>query len=435
MRKNLVFSLLVVATVAACGGDDADPPQQGAGASGSAGAAGVAGVSGAAGISGSGGQAHAGAAGQAGAGGTAGQAGAAGSGDAGSAGDAGSSGTGGIAGQGGGGGGGGGGAGASGQAGAGGDACGALPALADDLPEDLSETGLYTGDLDGTAPTLSPLVKPYAPRFPLWSDAAEKDRFIYLPPCTTIDTSDPDHWVFPKDTRFWKVFRVDGKRVETRLIVVGEEGQVTYATYQNTPGADATLGGLPAKGARVREGVTGANGTEHDIPSEIVCSTCHSPLREKVLGFGAVQLDHAAAGQSLEVLTAAGRLTKPIPSFSLPGDDTTVKALGYLHSNCGNCHHDKQIFPPSFDLRLSVNDTKVDDTGVYQTAIGKELSNFKKDGVTLRIAPGDANTSAVTVRMGVRGTAEQMPQVGTKVVDDAGLAAVKAWIDALPAAK
>jgi hypothetical protein len=436
MNKFLVLSLLATTCLAACGSDDA-PPQPAAGSSGAsgrggaagtggvAGASGGAGTSGAAGLGGSaglGGQGgEAGAAGIAGAAGAAaGASGAASGGSAGAAGGAGAAGDGGAAGQ-------------AGQGGA--EACVGLVKLPDELPEELAETGLYAGDLEGEDPPLSPFVKPYTPRFPLWSDGAEKDRFIYLPPCTTIDTTDPDHWVFPKDTRFWKVFRIDGNRVETRLIVVGDEGQVTYATYQNTPGPGALAKGLPAQGKRVRDGVEGASGTDHDIPSEIVCSTCHSSLREKVLGFGAVQLDHENAGQSLAALTTAGRLTMPIPAFTIPGDETTVKALGYLHSNCGNCHHDKQLFPGSFDLRLSVTDQTVDDTGTYQTAIGKGLSNFKKDGITLRIAPGDAATSAVTVRMAVRGTAEQMPQVGTKAVDDAGLAAVTAWIDALPPAK
>src|SRR5687768_3582906 len=44
----------------------------------------------------------------------------------------------------------------------------------------------------------------FTPRYPLWSDGMSKRRWLYLPPGTSIDKSDPDAWEFPRGTRAWK---------------------------------------------------------------------------------------------------------------------------------------------------------------------------------------------------------------------------------------
>ena len=54
----------------------------------------------------------------------------------------------------------------------------------------LSETGLFA---DIATKTIACDVLPFEPEFKLWSDAAEKKRWVRLPPGTSIDTTDPDH--------------------------------------------------------------------------------------------------------------------------------------------------------------------------------------------------------------------------------------------------
>jgi hypothetical protein len=49
------------------------------------------------------------------------------------------------------------------------------------------------------------------------------------------------------------------------------------------------------------------------------------------------------------------------------------------------------------------------------------------------VEPGQPERSVLFLRMGQRGLGSlQMPPVGTEFVDDAGLAAVRAWIATLP---
>src|SRR5690606_34275934 len=87
--------------------------------------------------------------------------------------------------------------------------------LPEGLPKRLSETGLYRDIRKGE---LAEGVRFYVPRFELWTDGAEKRRWIALPPGTRIDTSDMEDWQFPVGTKLWKEFVRDGVRVETRLL-------------------------------------------------------------------------------------------------------------------------------------------------------------------------------------------------------------------------
>ena len=87
-----------------------------------------------------------------------------------------------------------------------------------ELPARLSETGLY----DGERPiALARGVRAYVPAHELWSDGAQKLRWIRLPAGTRIDSADMDSWDFPVGTRLWKEFSRDGRPIETRLLAWG----------------------------------------------------------------------------------------------------------------------------------------------------------------------------------------------------------------------
>ena len=67
----------------------------------------------------------------------------------------------------------------------------------------LSDTGFY---IDAVNLEVAPGFRRYEPRFPLWSDGAEKRRFLYLPRASKINNSDMDNWVFPVGTILVKEF-------------------------------------------------------------------------------------------------------------------------------------------------------------------------------------------------------------------------------------
>src|SRR5688572_7892642 len=83
-------------------------------------------------------------------------------------------------------------------------------------PSRLSETGLYNPT--GATGAIDSRNVPFVPQYPLWTDGAEKLRWVQLPADATIDVSDIDAWRFPVGARFWKQFSWNGRKVETRMI-------------------------------------------------------------------------------------------------------------------------------------------------------------------------------------------------------------------------
>src|SRR3954469_20545122 len=201
-------------------------------------------------------------------------------------------------------------------------------------PSTLDCTGLYS---DIIAKQLNPGVEAYTPAVPLWSDGADKDRWIRLPPGTTIDTSKPNEWVFPVGTKLWKQFVKDGRRVETRLWQKVRDGFWVHAVYAwNDDQTAATV----SPGGDVPFG----SGTYH-IPTGDECEKCHRGRTEHILGFGQVELGlPGASGLTLERLIADGRLSPPPASSArATGTDGTgpgAPAMGWLPANCGiTCHN------------------------------------------------------------------------------------------------
>jgi hypothetical protein len=305
----------------------------------------------------------------------------------------------------------------------------------------LSATGLFTGvNTDGTL-RLATGVMPFEPKYALWSDAAQKTRWVFLPAGKKIDTSDPDHWSFPVGTKFWKEFAINGKRVETRLIERFGPGpdDYVYAAYWWKPNDAGTA--ADAELADPYVGVPSANGTTHDIPKQEHCGTCHDPLKEHILGFGALELNHTRPGVTVTSLAQGAWLSQPLPTnLEFPGSDAKTRdALGYLHANCGNCHNTTpgvyMIPEPRMDLRALIGQT-LDQTGAYKTALNTFVTKYDHRStppiITYRIAGGDTSRSCVSFRMAELGAMDRMPPIATKVVDTQGIATVNAWIATLP---
>lgn len=311
--------------------------------------------------------------------------------------------------------------------------------LADDPPTDmariagpmrLSETGLYS---DITTHTVVADAIPYTPRFELWSDGADKARWLLLPPGAKIDTADMDNWRFPVGTRVWKEFKKDGKRLETRLlqkVLDSPTGWYEIAYAWNEPETEAFAAPV---------GLDDPRGASHWIPTQDECDRCHSGVVDVIIGVSAVQLSAPAnsppdGGSPLARLAKAGRLSNPpAGDFEPPGAAGTKDALGYLHGNCGYCHTDEGPLASKVQLRarLRVGDARPEDTGVYNTSFNVKAKHTLPNGVRAIITPGKPDQSQLWLRMGMRDL-WAMPPVCTRVPDAAGLAVIRAWIASLP---
>jgi hypothetical protein len=290
----------------------------------------------------------------------------------------------------------------------------------------LSQTGLYTNVATGE---LAPGVEAYQPQFALWSDSATKERWIKLPPGSKIDTSDMNYWVYPIDTKLFKEFTRDGVRVETRMIWKHGAGDWFMMAYKWNDQQDEAVA--------VPNGEMNASGTLHDIPAQEGCTTCHGTMKDRVLGFTAIQLSHGLPGINLMQASSMGWFTNPpAANFVVPGDAVDRAALGYLHANCGLCHNDKsKVFLITVDVNTWLDTSKlgtVAETPIYTTLVNKPTTG-SISRVSMRIAPGNPADSAVHELMSLRGDVmRQMPPTGTELVDTDGVAAVDAWINKPP---
>jgi hypothetical protein len=310
----------------------------------------------------------------------------------------------------------------------------ALPLLRE-APATLAETQLY---LSGSAEPsdFAPHARPFQPAYELWSDGAQKQRFVYLPACSQVDTHDMDYWRFPVGTRFWKEFRRDGQLLETRFIHrygPGEDDWL-YAAYVWDPAAPT-----PAHARRAPDGARDVNGTTHDVPSERDCRTCHVNLPEPPLSFGAIQLSHSLPGETLRGLAEGGWLSHaPAHDFTPPGDATARAALGYLHANCGHCHNSSirtlgNSYPndPAPRLRLSVHDGSVEQTTTYKSMVWVGTFNPRYEAYN-RVEPCNPELSSLLLRMEVR-SSDQMPPLATEVVHEEGVRLVSSFLRTLHA--
>jgi uncharacterized repeat protein (TIGR03806 family) len=333
-----------------------------------------------------------------------------------------------------------------------------------DFPRKLSETGLFSSTRGHTP---APGVIPYSVNSPLWSDGAEKDRFIALPGLSKIEFESVTYpqpapgstpgWRFPDGTVLVKTFSLDmeqgnpasRRRLETRILhherAAGDDNeygaQVWYGyTYLwNADQTDAEL--IDARGLdrnyTIRERAPG--GTRRQtwhFPSRAECALCHTMAAKYVLGVTTLQInrDHDYSGvvaNQLSTFEHLGMFTKPLPAqpeklgrlddYRDPSLPTDARARAYLHANCSHCHRKWGGGNADFQLLATL---PIDQTGTLNVrpahgAFGLDDPRY--------IVPGHPERSVLLHRMTLNGLG-RMPHVASKAVDQEGVSLVTEWI-------
>ncbi|RYD62306.1 MAG: hypothetical protein EOP58_13375, partial [Sphingomonadales bacterium] len=217
--------------------------------------------------------------------------------------------------------------------------------VANGYPAHLSDYGFFT-DLAKRTPNAR--VSGYDLETPLFSDYAEKQRFLYLPAGAKA-AYDPDKaFDLPVGAALIKTFgyQQNGafKPLETRLLLRRASGWVAIPYVWNADGSDADL---KRAGTRIPVTFVDPSGETRQIsyavPNQNQCKDCHaSDGVVTPIGVKARYLNH---GGQLEALLAAGmldRLPRDAPRVArwndarAPLDD---RARAYLEINCAHCHN------------------------------------------------------------------------------------------------
>ncbi len=320
------------------------------------------------------------------------------------------------------------------------------------FPKTLSATNLFS---NLSTQKMRPELMPYDVNAPLWSDAALKARYFAVPGYDRVDHTMLDNAGFDMPNlsvlvkHFW-LERTRGdaatkKIVETRLLIKNGAGWYGYSYEWNDAGTDGNL--LYDAKDKPYPVKVGSNETtvRWHYPSRTECFRCHTEAAGRVLGPNVPQLnrdfDYTPFGgrpqkNQLVTLDAIGSLLKPLapatpatlPKLVDPKDATKpleARVRAYLSANCSHCHRPRGGAPVQMDLRF---DTPLDAMKIVNAL--PETSDLGITGARL-VKPKDPAGSLLLQRM-KRRDSNQMPPVGTSVVDDEAVKLITDWINSLP---
>jgi hypothetical protein len=347
--------------------------------------------------------------------------------------------------------------------------CGPPPSVDQPIAR-LSETGCVDPD-QPLRP--APGLIYYEVSSPLWSDAAGKQRWAFIPPGGKVRIKDcrrqpaacqdPElgtggtawdegHFELPAGSVLIKHFAIGPRRIETRLITRLADGWGTYSYRWNDEQSEATVVGLdegtvsaefpsPALNPGNDPAITRAPAGRQiwTYPGRGDCLRCHTDEAGFQLGLDLNQLDAMITypdgtrmnqidhwqGRGLFESPPARPLPPALPSPTSDRGSLEQRARSYLHANCAGCHRPGGKFP-LMDLRWT---TPFARTQTCNAA--PEKGDLGVAGAR-RIVPGQPARSLVSLRMRTLAERFRMPQLGTAVVDVQGADVVDAWIAGLP---
>lgn len=317
-------------------------------------------------------------------------------------------------------------------------------------PATLSGTGAFSNLASLTA--ASGLI-PYEVNSPLWSDGAQKKRWIAIPSDGNRNSTDEQvifnpnaPWTFPAGTVAVKHFDLptnannpnDIRRLETRFLVAIGNGDFYGVSYRwRIDGSEADL--LP-DGASDTINITNADGSfssqTWDYPGRQDCRSCHNLGAGVFLGINTWQLNSNISYSSsssllnqLEAWSDESLFTTSLQSATnypagVTVEDTTAsleqRMRSYLAANCANCHNPASGFNTGFDLRFS---TLLANTNLVY---GSLLYDLGIDGAHV-ITPQDPERSILYQRMNTVAV-HKMPPIGRNVIHEAAVTTLNQWI-------
>lgn len=317
--------------------------------------------------------------------------------------------------------------------------------------EKLSEYGFFTGPLSALQPASG--IIPYDVNMALFSNYAEKLRFIQLPPDTKMGYDNKQVFTLPVGTVLIKNFYYPadfrhpekGRNIiETRLLVHLPEGWTAYPYIWNEAQTEAvfepagdvrTVSYMDQRGKKIK--------STYVIPNVNQCKGCH--IRDSLMqpiGIAARHLNGPfsygsySSNNQLQTFQTLG-LLKGLPenSNAIPANarlqdaqaNIASKARAYLDINCGHCH--SRSGPASTSgLFLDIYEKDPVALGIRKTpvAAGRGSGNLQFD-----IDPGHPDRSIIIFRMKTNDPGIAMPELGREQIHQEGIAVISEWIKAM----
>ena len=317
--------------------------------------------------------------------------------------------------------------------------------------ETLSEYGFFTGNPAEQRPAAG--VIPYALNTPLFSDYAQKLRFVRFPDGKSVPYNPDQVLDFPVGTVLIKTFYYPkdardpalGRRLmETRLLLHEANGWKALEYIWNEAQTDAILEVAGDTQEVVWIDERGEKSTlTYSMPNLNQCKGCHNQ-NEKLLPIGptARQLNGTLAyadttenqllrWQRLGLLTALPALKEvpEMPRWDDPGTGTLAqRARAWLDVNCAHCHSPAGPARSS-GLFLHWQETDPTRLGVMKAPVAAGRGT---GGRLYGIVPGQPDQSILVHRLESADPAVMMPELGRRLVHTEGVQLIREWIEGLP---
>lgn len=317
--------------------------------------------------------------------------------------------------------------------------------LAKTPPAKLSAYGLFS---DPAAKVASPGVHSYVLNTALFSDYADKRRYVYVPTGSAITYKAEGTFEFPVGSVLVKTFEYHAKisdaatpvrTLETRLLVRTDAGWEARPYIWNATGTEATL---TAVGGPIPVEVTDAAGKimsiAYRVPNQNQCKTCHlsdgalTPIGPKAAN---LNRDHTyATGRENQLAhwTRIGILTgAPDPAiapkladFSNISLSAEARSRAWLEMNCAHCHKpDGTASNTGLFLTATTTDRAQLGIGRRPVSAGKGSGELLFD-----VVPGHPEQSILLHRMMSNEPGVAMPELGRTLVHEEAVAVIRQWI-------
>lgn len=312
--------------------------------------------------------------------------------------------------------------------------------LADAPAPLLSDYGFFE---DAGANLPAGRVKAYDLINPLFSDDADKHRFIYVPPGEMVKADGAGLPEFPVGTALIKTFafapdlrdpETGNYKVETRVIIRKADGWAAFPYVWNEAGTEAKYAPI---GARRTIQTISPQGEpleiHYEVPNKNQCKTCHQsgdvvePIGPKLRNLdhpgpaGVDQLSDWVAAGILDGVPLGMKASPSAVDVSLPVD---ARARGYLDINCGHCHNPGGSASNS-GLWLTLEEASPTRLGLkkHPTAAGRGSGDRR-----YVIDPGHPEESILAFRMASTEPGIAMPELGRTLSDPVGIELINQWI-------
>ena len=298
------------------------------------------------------------------------------------------------------------------------------------LPRTLEEYGFFI-HADAQMPTTG--VLPYRLNTPLYSDGAEKLRFVYVPEGEEVGFGEDGLLQFPVGSALIKTFAFgeghERRLIETRVLLHREDGWLALPYLWNEEQTEARLA---VAGARIDLTTPKGEAISYRVPNKNQCKECHGLDGEVVpIGPKARNLSR----EWLESFAQSGFIERPpIVDIRLPewearqSASAADAARAYLDVNCAHCHRPGGSASNSgLDLRWEQEDPHALGVMKRPVAAGRGAGSHLYD-----VVPGKPGESILLHRMLSNEPGVAMPELGKATVDEEGTKAVRRWIAGLP---